>query len=143
MASHLSECAGCCQFAQQLVALEQAWRSLAVPQEAEDVKHAFLMHLTRTEPVPAPLPEARHPRFRRLSRRRVLQLCGASAASLLAVGAVSWLLLPVVPMSSKTRFQRSLRPRWRWIRRSIRLLRSAGRMPNFCWLKTENSAILP
>jgi hypothetical protein len=85
-AAHLQTCEACRLLATQLAQLEEAWRSLPLPVEAERAKAAFLERLCQPaglRPRPAPA----------VSRRRVLQWCVASTASLLAVGAGGWLLL--------------------------------------------------
>lgn len=86
IAGHLKSCDACRAFADRLVELEEAWRSLPEAAAAERAKAAFLERLdARAAPItPPPRP---------ISRRRALRWCATAAASLLAAGAGAWLLL--------------------------------------------------
>lgn len=91
MGPHLSGCAACRVLAQQLVALEDAWRSLPVPPDAEPSKQAFLSRLAPTERPPPNASPARRGRWR--PRRHVLEWCAGAAASLSILVAGVWFFL--------------------------------------------------
>jgi hypothetical protein len=86
IAAHLHDCSACRQFAQQLVGLEETWRSMPDPPQAERAKAAFLERLGAPA-VPS------QPSIQAVSRRHVLRWCAASAAGLAAAAAGSWLFL--------------------------------------------------
>ena len=115
VAAHLEQCAACRRLANQVAALEAAWRELPLPPGAEQAKAAFLARLpevTREELAPdtchLPVFAAMSPNddltsflhpaepaatFGSVNRRRWLQYSGAAVATLLAVGTGAWLLL--------------------------------------------------
>jgi hypothetical protein len=82
VAQHLTGCADCRTLASELVQLEQNWRAIPVPPEAEKARQAFLERLPR--PMVA------------MPRRRALGLVrwAVAALLLLGVGALTWSLLP-------------------------------------------------
>jgi hypothetical protein len=92
VAQHLRDCSACRELSGQLTGMELTWRSLPELPEAEAAKQAFLAR----QPATASDACVRQPLSllpRRSSRRRMLQWCAASAASLLAIGTSAWLVV--------------------------------------------------
>lgn len=81
---HMSYCTDCAAFVSQLTRLEQAWRDLEVPAEADVTRRAFLDHL----PQPTVMP--RQPRQRPPARQRWL----VAALLFVSIGLATWHLVP-------------------------------------------------
>jgi hypothetical protein len=96
LARHLRDCEACRELSEQLAGIELTWRDLPDAPQTDAAKQAFLARwpaLVATAQAAQPI----DPRGRRSSRRRMLQWCAASAASVLAMGTGAWLLVSDQP----------------------------------------------
>lgn len=85
LADHVDQCEACCQFLGQLAKLEQSWRSVPLPAEAEIERERFLQQLRRQTASPERL------------RRRPIPTRWLVAASILVVLTIGGGLLITPP----------------------------------------------
>jgi hypothetical protein len=84
LADHVAGCSECRQFVEKLAQLDQAWREMPLPPEADKARHAFVQRL----PQPAsPGSDARH------AGRSLPSRWAVAASILLLLGMSAWLFM--------------------------------------------------
>jgi hypothetical protein len=86
LAGHLAACADCRRLAGELAQLEESWRSMPLPEEADQARLAFLEWMPQQKPVA--LPQPGHPLARFAPSRWAL-----AASILFVAGLCVWLFV--------------------------------------------------
>src|SRR5262245_25487030 len=82
LADHIAGCSGCRQFIQKLAQLEQAWREIPLPPDADVARHAFVQRLPQPPSLGGEAPQ---------SGRSLPSRWAVAASILLLLGLSAWL----------------------------------------------------